>query len=67
MCVNTNRVIHLIMKQIKIDSLESLVNDCEDYLLHRYIPLHSYTGEEIIRQAIKEGYMMELFDRHYAN
>ena len=64
MCVNTNIAIHLIMKHTKLDSL---VNDCEDYLLHRYIPLHSYAGDEIIQQAIKEGYMMELFDRHYAN
>ena len=62
MCVNTNRVIHIIMRHNKKDAL---VNDCEDYLLHRYIPLHSYTSEEIIQQAIKEGYMMELFDRHY--
>jgi len=46
---------------------DALVNDCEDYLLHRYIPLHSYTSDEIISQAIKEGYMMELFDRHYTN
>ena len=51
------------MKHTKEDAL---INDCEDYLLHRYIPIHSYTSEEIIQQAIKEGYMMELFDRHYA-
>ena len=63
MCVNTNRVIHIIMRHTKADAL---INDCEDYLLHRYIPIHSYTSEEIIQQAIKEGYMMELFDRHYA-
>ena len=45
---------------------DALINDCEDYLLHRYIPLHSYTGDEIIKQAIKEGYMMDLFHRNHS-
>ncbi|QLF86118.1 hypothetical protein CC030809_00062 [Synechococcus phage S-CAM7] len=48
------------------NNTDALINDCEDYLLHRYIPLHSYTGDEIIKQAIKEGYMMDLFYRHYS-
>ena len=63
MCVNTNRVIHIIMRH---NNTDALINDCEDYLLHRYIPLHSYTGEEIIKQAIKEGYMMDLFHRNHS-
>ena len=45
---------------------DALINQCEDYLLQRYIPLHSYTGDNIIKQAIKEGYMIELFDKYYA-
>lgn len=64
MCVNKDIELTIIMRHTKKDAL---INDCEDYLLHRYIPLHSYTSEEIIQQAIKEGYMMELFDRHYSN
>ena len=43
------------MKHTKTDAL---INDCEDYLLQRYIPLHSYNSEEIISQAVKEGYIM---------
>lgn len=43
---------------------EQLAEDCEDYLLHRHIPLHSHSYDNIIIQAIREGYQMRLFDRH---
>jgi len=43
---------------------EQLAEDCEDYLLHRHIPLHSHSYDNIILQAFREGYQMRLFDRH---
>lgn len=43
---------------------EQLAEDCEDYLLHRHIPLHSHSYDNIIIQAFREGYQMKLFDRH---
>ena len=42
---------------------EALAEDCEDYLLHRSIPLISHSYDTIIRQAFKEGYRLEKFDR----
>jgi len=42
---------------------EALSEDCEDYLLHRHIPLFSHSYDNIIIQALKEGYRLELFDR----
>ncbi len=42
---------------------EALAEDCEDYLIHRHIPLHSHSTENIIIQAIREGYQMSGFDR----
>jgi hypothetical protein len=42
---------------------EALAEDCEDYLIHRHIPLHSHSYDNIIQQALKEGYQMSKFDR----
>ena len=42
---------------------EALSEDCEDFLLHRNIPLMSHSYDNIIMQAIKEGYQLEKFDR----
>ena len=42
---------------------ESLAEDCEDYLLHRHIPLHSHSYDNIINQALREGYQVKKFDR----
>jgi len=42
---------------------ELLAEDCEDFLLHRSIPLHSHSYDNIIRQALKEGYQLSKFDR----
>ena len=42
---------------------ESLAEDCEDYLNHRHIPLHSHSYDKIIIQALREGYQMSGFDR----
>lgn len=45
------------------EQLEALSEDCEDYLLHRYIPLTSHSYRSIINQALKEGYQIGKFDR----
>lgn len=42
---------------------EALAEDCEDYLLHRHIPLMSHSYDNIIMQALREGYQMTKFDR----
>jgi len=42
---------------------EALAEDCEDYLIHRHIPLHSHSDDNIIIQALREGYQMSGFDR----
>ena len=43
-----------------IDKTE-LAKSCEDYLLHRYIPLHSTDEQDIINHALKEGYQLGRF------
>ena len=45
------------------DEKEALAEDCEDFLVHRHIPLHSHSYNNIIMQATKEGYQMTKFDR----
>lgn len=42
---------------------EALAEDCEDFLNHRHIPLHSHSYDRIIIQALREGYQMSGFDR----
>ena len=42
---------------------EALAEDCEDYLLHRNIPLYSHSYDNIIAHALKEGYQISKFDR----
>jgi hypothetical protein len=42
---------------------EALAEDCEDYLIHRHIPLRSHSYDNIIRHAISEGYQLARFDR----
>jgi|TARA_Y100000389_G_C17428942_1_gene501321 hypothetical protein len=42
---------------------EALAEDCEDFLIHRHIPLQSHSYDNIIIHALKEGYQMRLFDR----
>jgi len=43
---------------------EALAEDCEDYLIHRHIPLYSHSYDNIINQALKEGYQLIKFDRY---
>ena len=43
----------------------ALAEDCEDYLLHRHIPLRSDYDGDIIEHALKEGYKLSKFDRFY--
>jgi len=33
-------------------------------LIHRHIPLHSHSYDNIINQALKEGYQIVKFDRY---
>jgi len=48
---------------ISHEEKEALAEDCEDFLLHRNIPLYSHSYDNIINQALKEGYQLHKFDR----
>ena len=41
---------------------ELLAADCEDFLLHRNIPLRSHSYDRLLLHAIREGYQMNRFD-----
>jgi len=51
------------LSRISHEDKEALAEDCEDYLLHRHIPLHSHSYDNIIHQAFREGYQHDKFDR----
>ena len=51
------------LEQLSVEEREALAEDCEDYLLHRHIPLYSHSYDTIINQALKEGYQISKFDR----
>ena len=51
------------LEKLSHDEKEALAEDCEDFLLHRHIPLHSHSYDNIILQAIREGYQIDKFDR----
>ena len=51
------------LNKLSHDEKEALAEDCEDYLLHRHIPLHSHSYDNIILQAFREGYQYNKFDR----
>ena len=51
------------LEKLSHDEKEALAEDCEDFLLHRHIPLHSHSYDKIILQAIREGYRIDKFDR----
>tara|TARA_B100000530_G_scaffold316594_1_gene247020 strand:- start:549 stop:731 length:183 start_codon:yes stop_codon:yes gene_type:complete len=53
----------LDLEKITHEQKEALAEDCEDFLLHRHIPLHSHSYDNIINQALREGYQMSRFDR----
>ena len=53
----------LNLENMTHEQKESLAEDCEDYLLHRHIPLHSHSHDNIINQALREGYQVKKFDR----
>jgi hypothetical protein len=53
----------LNLENMTHEQKESLAEDCEDYLLHRHIPLHSHSYDNIINQALREGYQVKKFDR----
>jgi hypothetical protein len=53
----------LDLDKITHEQKEALAEDCEDFLLHRHIPLHSHSYDNIINQALREGYQMSRFDR----
>ena len=41
---------------------ELLAEDCEDFLLNLKIKLHSHSYNNIIQQALNEGYQLHKFD-----
>ena len=41
------------LEKLSHDEKEALAEDCEDFLLHRHIPLHSHSYDNIILQAIR--------------
>ena len=51
------------LENLSHEEKEALAEDCEDFLLHRHIPLHSHSYDNIINQALREGYQMSRFDR----
>lgn len=51
------------LEKLSHDEKEALAEDCEDYLIHRHIPLLSQSYDNIIDQAMKEGYQISKFDR----
>ena len=51
------------LSKLSHDKKEALAEDCEDYLVHRHIPLHSHSYDNIILQAFREGYQYNKFDR----
>lgn len=53
----------LDLESLSHEMREALAEDCEDFLLHRHIPLHSHSYDNIIVQAFREGYQMAKFDR----
>lgn len=44
---------------------EELSDSCEDFLNHRNIPLMSHSYDNIIIQAVKEGYQLDRFQSRY--
>ena len=69
-CVLLHDIIRSSSTQSMIDldrlneqQLEALSEDCEDFLVHRYIPLTGLSVQGIINKALKEGYQIEKFDR----
>jgi len=53
--------------QIDLDNItheekEALAEDCEEYLNELRVPLFSHSYDNIILQAVGEGYQIELFD-----
>ena len=52
------------LESLSHEDKEALAEDCEDFLLHRHIPLHSHSYDNIITQAIREGYQLNRFDRY---
>ena len=55
------------LSKLSHDEKEALSEDCEDYLVHRHIPLHSHSYDNIILQAFREGYQYNKFDRFINN
>lgn len=53
----------LNLENLTHEQREALAEDCEDFLVHRHIPLHSHSYDNIINQALREGYQVKKFDR----
>jgi len=46
------------LESMSHEDKEALAEDCEDYLLHRHIPLRSHSYDNIIIHALREGYQL---------
>ena len=42
-------------------NIKDLADSCEDYLLHRYIPVYTTDEQSIIDHAVKEGFQIGLY------
>jgi len=51
------------LETLSHEEKEMLAADCEDFLLHRNIPLRSHSYDTIIQHAFREGYQITKFDR----
>ena len=51
------------LSKLSHDEKEALAEDCEDYLVHRHIPLRSHSYDNIILKEFREGYQYNKFDR----
>lgn len=51
------------LENLSHEEKEALAEDCEDFLVHRHIPLRSHSYDTIILHAISEGYQLAKFTR----
>lgn len=56
-----NENVDALLARLTHVQLEALAEACEEYLDHRFIPLHSHSYTNIIRQAFKEGFMFSKY------
>jgi hypothetical protein len=52
------------LENLTHEEKEALADACEDFLLHRNIPLYSHSYDNIINQALKEGFQVKKYLNH---